>query len=65
MRGDASVCPHCQRESQPWIQQNGIWLRRDESGNWEFRYASGDGVSRWMKAPDGMVVDESAATRES
>lgn len=31
MKRDASVCPHCQRDSQPWKWENGYWwARRDE-----------------------------------
>jgi hypothetical protein len=57
MRGDASVCPHCQRESEPWLHQDGNWFRRDPAGDWEYLDRSGDGVTRWRKT-------ESAATRE-
>lgn len=33
IRPDASVCPHCQRESAPWKLHNNIWWR-DEAGSW-------------------------------
>jgi len=35
IRPDASVCPHCRRESPPWTLKNNIWWRQDEgSGEW-------------------------------
>jgi hypothetical protein len=32
MRRDASVCPHCRRESTPWIFHEGRWWVSDPSG---------------------------------
>ena len=34
MRGDATVCPHCQRESESWRLHEGRWWRKDDAGNW-------------------------------
>jgi hypothetical protein len=43
MRRDASVCPHCQRDSEPWtlndgawwVERDGVWNHYDEtSGEW-------------------------------
>ena len=34
MRRDASVCPHCQRDSQPWTQNGGYWWRPADDGSW-------------------------------
>ena len=34
MRRDASVCPHCQRDSQAWTQNEGYWWRPAEDGSW-------------------------------
>ena len=31
MRRDASVCPHCRLESEPWTYKDGYWwVRRDD-----------------------------------
>jgi predicted amidophosphoribosyltransferase len=58
LRGDASVCPHCQRESVAWVEHEGYWWRQDQAGQWEYLRTDGslraDG-GQWMK---------SAATRE-
>jgi hypothetical protein len=44
MRRDASVCPHCQRDSEAWtlndgawwVKRDGAWIRYDEeTGNWK------------------------------
>ena len=32
MRRDASVCPHCQRESAPWILHEGRWWAKGDDG---------------------------------
>jgi hypothetical protein len=53
MRGEASVCPHCQRESEAWQQDGGFWWRQSEAG-WEY-LDSGAWPGRWRR---------SAATRE-
>lgn len=34
MRRDASVCPHCQRDSHPWTQNEGYWWRTADDGHW-------------------------------
>jgi uncharacterized membrane protein YeaQ/YmgE (transglycosylase-associated protein family) len=35
IRRDASVCPHCQRESEPWQFHNGLWwVHRDDGAYW-------------------------------
>jgi hypothetical protein len=35
IRPDASVCPHCQRESEPWTLKDGYWwLLIDGRWNW-------------------------------
>ncbi len=36
MRRDASVCPHCHRESEAWTQNEGYWWRKDEEDRWVF-----------------------------
>jgi hypothetical protein len=33
IRPDASVCPHCQRESEPWTLKENLWWRH-EGGEW-------------------------------
>ena len=33
MRRDASVCPHCRHESQPWTLHEGNWWVKAD-GNW-------------------------------
>jgi hypothetical protein len=35
MRRDASVCPHCRKESQPWEFDQGYWWIQDASGTWQ------------------------------
>jgi hypothetical protein len=40
MRRDASVCPHCQRESKPWTFHDGRW--------W---HTGADGVPYWLDEP--------------
>lgn len=32
---DASVCPHCQRESEPWTENDGYWWKKGASNEWE------------------------------
>lgn len=32
MRRDASVCPHCQRDSQPWVLHQGRWWHKGSDG---------------------------------
>lgn len=64
LRGDASVCPHCQRESTPWTLKDGVWWRQDDAGGWEYRQTTGDGGARWRTFQPTTVTDESAAMRE-
>lgn len=33
MRRDASVCPHCQRDSIAWILHRGVWWTKDAQDN--------------------------------
>lgn len=32
IRREATVCPHCQRESTPWILHEGRWWTKDSEG---------------------------------
>ena len=32
MRRDASVCPHCRRESEPWRYEGGYWWVHRDNG---------------------------------
>src|SRR5262245_326670 len=57
---DATVCAHCQRESDPWVKQDDIWFRRGQAGGWEYRQPAGDGGVRWLKAPEGTVIESAA-----
>jgi len=34
IRPDATVCPHCRRESEPWTLHENTWWRHDEGGAW-------------------------------
>ena len=36
IRRDASVCPHCQRESAAWRLHEGSWWARDKDNNWVY-----------------------------
>lgn len=36
IRPDASVCPHCQRESAPWTLHVNRWWRQDIDGSWSW-----------------------------
>ena len=51
MRRDASVCPHCQRESKAWVFHEGTWWFKDEKGNdWWYD----DRAAEWNRyVPDG------------
>jgi hypothetical protein len=46
MRRDAIVCPHCQRESDPWRLEGGVWFSRDPEGR-EVWYE--DARRRWNR----------------
>lgn len=37
MKVDASVCPHCHRESPPWVWRDGSWFVTNENGS-TYRY---------------------------
>lgn len=41
IRADATVCPHCQRESEPWRLVRTVWVAR----------RSGDGTYWWLSQP--------------
>jgi hypothetical protein len=48
MKRDASVCPHCQRESTAWTFHDGRWWTTDAQGEWVFL----NELSRdWVKPP--------------
>lgn len=34
IRGDASVCSHCQRESTPWTWNDNHWWKLETDGSW-------------------------------
>jgi hypothetical protein len=36
IRPDATVCPHCRRESSPWTLHEGTWWRQDDDGTWVY-----------------------------
>lgn len=44
IRPDASVCPHCQRESEPWTKNDDVWWMKGETGEW-VRAEAARGVS--------------------
>jgi hypothetical protein len=46
MRRDASVCPHCQRDSAPWVFHEGRWWFRDAQGD---NYYLDERTSQWVK----------------
>jgi hypothetical protein len=48
MKRDASVCPHCQRESSPWTFHEGRWWSTDTQGEWVFL---NERTREWMKLP--------------
>lgn len=46
IRRDASVCPHCQRESAPWVYHEGRWWTKGTDGKDYYL----DGVTgRWAE----------------
>lgn len=48
MKREASVCPHCHRDSEPWKFDQGYWwVRRDDQ--WLYLDARG----RWVKWTSG------------
>lgn len=48
IRRDASVCPHCRRESAPWAYRDGVWWTQDPQ--------SGGDV--WLDETDGSWKSE-------
>jgi hypothetical protein len=54
MRRDASVCPHCQRESEAWIYHDDRWWVGRPSGY----YYLDDKTREWV-----LVRHEDAETR--
>lgn len=46
IRRDASVCPHCQRESSPWIFHEGRWWMTGTDGK---IYYSDGVVGKWIE----------------
>lgn len=36
IRADASVCPHCQRESEAWVFNDGAWWAKTSTGEWRY-----------------------------
>lgn len=52
IRADASVCPHCRRESDPWEMRDGRWWAKGDDGEWWALGARG-----WEK-PDATLPRE-------
>lgn len=50
MHRDASVCPHCRRESQAWTLDNGVWWLEIDGGWCWLDELSNDWV-KWESAP--------------
>ncbi|MDX6510838.1 MAG: hypothetical protein QOE36_342 [Gaiellaceae bacterium] len=46
MRRDASVCPHCHRESSPWSLHEGVWGHQSASGQW---YRLDERAGEWVE----------------
>jgi hypothetical protein len=46
MRRDASMCPHCRTESQPWKLHEGRWWTQDEQGAW---YYLDEAANEWKQ----------------
>ena len=44
MRRDASVCPHCRRDSEPWTFHQGFWWVERPSG----RYYLDEKTGQWV-----------------
>ena len=58
MRTDASVCPHCQRESSPWKLIDGEWWVTNPDGR-SFRF--NPTTKEWIEAPIPMEVERPEA----
>jgi hypothetical protein len=59
MRRDASVCPHCQRDSEAWTYNDGAWwLNRDDTWLW-----LDESTGEWTTpGPDEIAEDTGAST---
>ena len=53
MRRDASVCPHCHRESEAWKHNDGFWWRTDEEGRWVFL---DEGTHQWQRLDEAQAA---------
>ena len=58
MQPDASVCPHCQRESEPWERRHGIWTQKDPEGRTMVRDPKGN----WRRLRSGSACPYCAQT---
>lgn len=56
MERDASVCPHCQRESEPWTFHHGEWWVTRPSG----QYYLDEKTNEWVLGADGPPAGEPA-----
>jgi hypothetical protein len=57
MRRDASVCPHCQRESVAWQLHQGHWWFRQEDGT---QFYLDERNNQWIRFPTVPSAPESA-----
>ncbi len=48
MRREAKVCPHCQRESEPWRYEDGRWWTANEAGD---SFYLDERKNDWLPAP--------------
>lgn len=46
MRRDASTCPHCQKDSEPWTFHEGHWWAKTKAG----MYYLDEDKNEWMKS---------------
>ncbi|HEX6206765.1 MAG TPA: hypothetical protein VF058_00240 [Actinomycetota bacterium] len=46
MRRDAAVCPHCQRESDPWQLRDGHWWSTRDGRSYRYNEQNGE----WVEA---------------
>ena len=49
IRRDASVCPHCQRESEAWRFHAGFWWSKNDFGAWMYL---NEATATWLPGPD-------------
>ena len=54
MRRDASVCPHCQRDSDPWIFHDGYWWVKRDSGDYYYDESKNEWVLLESPAPSSV-----------